>query len=735
MSSGDVNTPSQKTRRFPRFRIRTGVFSRNKRCSAKSDKKADAVNINSDTSAPSTSAYKNESKNTKPDEKLSLGASAVAETKIEAKAESSAKSTSSVLECPLCLVTQSIENFPQLSTCHHRSCMDCLRQYLAIEISESRVNLMCPECQERLHPVDMKSILDTNPQLMQKWEEFTLRRFLSIDPDCRWCPAPDCGFAVIASGCASCPRLKCQRDGCETEFCYHCRQEWHPDQTCDAAHLQRRKQLRIRNNSVAYSQGSNFHDEIKPCPKCGALIVKMNDGSCNHMTCTVCDAEFCWLCLQEITDLHYLSPSGCTFWGKKPWSRKKKILWQLGLLIGAPLGIGLVAGIAVPAIIVGLPVWVARRIMAQFENKENVSKYKRNLLVATCVAGSVILSPALAALAVGVGVPVMLLYVYGVVPFSLCRTGSYGITSRNPNGSNSALSMLPMGLRLDLGGTSGQPGSSTAEDTGNFHSGNGSINTRLGPINPSIGEASVGGMTMGSFNMSRGSNMDKVGRIDPDGASTIAIAGTSITGSLSGISGAGALGSNKVEVHHSTKDVDQQSTHTQISVGSAPNITSVQVHMHDNVSEHSVTSAPINSYVPPGSAIKKSYSAKSLGSKRKIKPIKRSSASTKVPGLKKMSIDEPHGLPVVDDMSPHHTSDISTAPKMGTVDENASASITIVNECENITDATPEMKSSPNSLEDATCDASSCSSNNPLLSSPTISIETTLSSDVTEVIV
>lgn len=47
------------------------------------------------------------------------------------------------------------------------------------------------------------------------------------------------------------------------------------------------------------------------------------------------------------------SPSGCTFWGKKPWSRKKKILWQLGTLVGAPIGIGLVAGIAFPAMIIG----------------------------------------------------------------------------------------------------------------------------------------------------------------------------------------------------------------------------------------------------------------------------------------------------------------------------------------------------------------------------------------------
>lgn len=47
------------------------------------------------------------------------------------------------------------------------------------------------------------------------------------------------------------------------------------------------------------------------------------------------------------------SPSGCTFWGKKPWSRKKKLMWQLGTLVGAPVGIALVAGIAVPAMIIG----------------------------------------------------------------------------------------------------------------------------------------------------------------------------------------------------------------------------------------------------------------------------------------------------------------------------------------------------------------------------------------------
>ena len=58
----------------------------------------------------------------------------------------------------------------------------------------------------------------------------------------------------------------------------------------------------------------------------------------------------------------YSSPSGCTFWGKKPWSRKKKILWQMGTLIGAPLGIALAAGVVLPAMVIGIPVYVGRQV-------------------------------------------------------------------------------------------------------------------------------------------------------------------------------------------------------------------------------------------------------------------------------------------------------------------------------------------------------------------------------------
>ncbi|XP_061598403.1 E3 ubiquitin-protein ligase RNF19A-like [Cololabis saira] len=433
-------------------------------------------------------------------------------------------SSSDLLECPLCLLRHGRERFPDIMTCHHRSCADCLRQYLRIEISESRVNISCPECSERFNPHDIRMILGDRA-LMEKYEEFMLRRWLVAEPDCRWCPAPDCGYAVIAFGCASCPKITCGREGCGTEFCYHCKQLWHPNQTCDTARQQRAQNLRLRtfrSSSLSYSQESGAAgDDIKPCPRCSAYIIKMNDGSCNHMTCAVCGCEFCWLCMKEISDLHYLSPSGCTFWGKKPWSRKKKILWQLGTLVGAPVGIALIAGIAIPAMIIGIPVYVGRKIHNRYEGKD-ISKHKRNLVIAGGVTLSVIVSPVVAAVTVGIGVPIMLAYVYGVVPISLCRSGGCGVSAGNGKG-----------VRIEFDDENENiGGAAAATDTTSV------AETRLN--NPSLGDgASVGGLTGLSLSVS-GSHMERCGVSSAqrdnmsDNASTTALAGTSITGSLSG---------------------------------------------------------------------------------------------------------------------------------------------------------------------------------------------------------
>ena len=68
-------------------------------------------------------------------------------------------------------------------------------------------------------------------------------------------------YVVIASGCASCPKLTCERPGCGTLFCYHCKQTWHPNQTCDAARAERLANTRA---SFSCSQDSSSHSSYPP---------------------------------------------------------------------------------------------------------------------------------------------------------------------------------------------------------------------------------------------------------------------------------------------------------------------------------------------------------------------------------------------------------------------------------------------------------------------------------------
>jgi Zinc finger, C3HC4 type (RING finger) len=105
------------------------------------------------------------------------------------------------VDCPLCALKAPVKDLIRVTaSCSHRVCSDCLRHYLSIEIMESRVNVECPACPEKLHPNDIRRILGKNArELISKYEEFTLRRLLVHDPDARWCPAPDCGYVLRAA--------------------------------------------------------------------------------------------------------------------------------------------------------------------------------------------------------------------------------------------------------------------------------------------------------------------------------------------------------------------------------------------------------------------------------------------------------------------------------------------------------------------------------------------------------
>ena len=62
-------------------------------------------------------------------------------------------------------------------------------------------------------------------------------------------------------------------------------------------------------------------------------------------------------------------------------------MWQLGTLVGAPVGIALIAGISIPAMIIGIPVWVGRKLHTRYQT---AGHNKRNAAITGGVAASVI---------------------------------------------------------------------------------------------------------------------------------------------------------------------------------------------------------------------------------------------------------------------------------------------------------------------------------------------------------
>ena len=70
------------------------------------------------------------------------------------------------------------------------------------------------------------------------------------------------------------------------------------------------------------------------CPKCRIRVEKI-DG-CNHMTCYLCNYEWCWLCRGTYDELHFapFNPLGCPGGGYvRPDSFWRNVLRKVGGLI------------------------------------------------------------------------------------------------------------------------------------------------------------------------------------------------------------------------------------------------------------------------------------------------------------------------------------------------------------------------------------------------------------------
>ncbi|XP_015789646.2 LOW QUALITY PROTEIN: uncharacterized protein LOC107366537 [Tetranychus urticae] len=212
----------------------------------------------------------------------------------------------SAYECELCAGSFHIRDMVSLISCTHKACINCLRQYFAVQIREAQVFIItCPFCSEpSMSPDDEDSVCDylslldqlvkslVTADLHELWQRKVRDKVLSKDPSFSWCT--NCSSGFIASNPAA-KTITCP--DCQIVTCASCHKVWeeqHNGITCEQ--FTEWKRL----NDPEYSENQlDLH--LKQfgidCPNCH-FHYELSKGGCMHFHCIQCSHDFCGGCRQ-----------------------------------------------------------------------------------------------------------------------------------------------------------------------------------------------------------------------------------------------------------------------------------------------------------------------------------------------------------------------------------------------------------------------------------------------------
>jgi len=263
------------------------------------------------------------------------------------------------MECPICMDDFDFATDEEFRgawgtgyslSCGHIYCQECVFRHFHGLIMEGGASedMVCPDptCK---HPVTDEELVEVvGPSFFSKFQKFLLMANLRADPNCRWCPKPNCETG-IQGGSVDNPHLICPT--CETEVCFLCNLEWHPDVSCKAA------QKQVQSRQTHTKRGDRWiKRNTRPCPKCGVSIIK--SSGCNHMTCGNCKYEFCWICMGHFTGYSHFDSGSCK--GKMYHSSTLK---KAAIYAGIGVGGVLAFAVALPVAAVALPVYGGYRLI------------------------------------------------------------------------------------------------------------------------------------------------------------------------------------------------------------------------------------------------------------------------------------------------------------------------------------------------------------------------------------
>ncbi|OLL22500.1 E3 ubiquitin-protein ligase dbl4 [Neolecta irregularis DAH-3] len=193
--------------------------------------------------------------------------------------------------CDICCDDEDVDTYAML--CDHRFCVGCYSQYLTSKIrteGESQ-KIQCPgdKCRAAVDERTVRLLVDNSTY--DRYITLLNRTYVDGNILLRWCPAPECEYAVE---CAIGPKqldhivptVVCT---CRNRFCFGCGLPDHQPSIC------RLVKLWIKKCEDDSETANWISAHTKECPKCNSTIEK--NGGCNHMTCRKCKNEFCWICM------------------------------------------------------------------------------------------------------------------------------------------------------------------------------------------------------------------------------------------------------------------------------------------------------------------------------------------------------------------------------------------------------------------------------------------------------
>ncbi|KAH7068378.1 hypothetical protein BKA63DRAFT_570480 [Paraphoma chrysanthemicola] len=201
-------------------------------------------------------------------------------------------------ECIVCLEVCPISDFPHLKDCKQESttCRTCFANWLSNEVGNtaSLSQVRCPcESQDCKVPFTWEDAREyATPEVFARFDHLHVLETLRKDPNFRYCIVRDCSFGQIHGDndgnifiCGSCGHRHCTRHNIT----------FHDGETCEQYdERERLGRLPHAEQELASKAALEKISTQCPGPECGYWVQK--SSRCDHMTCTRCGFQFCYLC-------------------------------------------------------------------------------------------------------------------------------------------------------------------------------------------------------------------------------------------------------------------------------------------------------------------------------------------------------------------------------------------------------------------------------------------------------